>query len=63
MTAGRQGRVCTDEELRELSASPRDRVLTAERSTADALRGHLAILEREHRGQRERYLDWVVIIL
>ena len=25
--------------------------------------GHLAILEREHRGQRERYLDWVATIL
>jgi hypothetical protein len=63
VTAGRQSRVCTDEELRELSASPRDRVLAASGSTVDDLRGHLAILEREHRGQRERYLDWVATIL
>ncbi|MFI5910994.1 hypothetical protein [Dactylosporangium sp. NPDC051541] len=51
----------TDEELRELSRSPRARL---ERATAPAsMRDELAALEREHLGQRDRYLDWVSTIL
>ncbi|WP_327010511.1 hypothetical protein OHA72_26570 [Dactylosporangium sp. NBC_01737] len=64
MTAGRQGRVFTDEALRELSASPRERLLRRlATSDVDGLGDELAALEREHHGQRERYLDWVTTIL
>ncbi|MET7403221.1 hypothetical protein ABZS66_58050 [Dactylosporangium sp. NPDC005572] len=64
MNAGRAHRLFTDEALRELSTSPRDRLRRRlERSDVDGLGEELAALEHEHRGQRERYLDWVTTIL
>jgi hypothetical protein len=56
--------VFSDEALRELSMSPRERLLgRLEHSDVDGLRRDLETLEREHRGQRERYLDWATTIL
>ncbi|GGM46530.1 hypothetical protein ACFFX1_18725 [Dactylosporangium sucinum] len=64
MSAGRARRLFTDEALRELSRSPRDRLARRlARSDVDGLREEVAALEREHHGQRERYLDWVATIL
>ncbi|UWP79845.1 hypothetical protein [Dactylosporangium fulvum] len=64
METDRSHRVFTDEALQELSVSPRGRLLRRlEESDVDGLRDELAALEREHHGQRERYLDWVTTIL
>jgi hypothetical protein len=60
----RSHRMFTDEALHELSMSPRERLLHhLGESTVDGLREDLETLEREHHGQRERYLDWVTTIL
>jgi hypothetical protein len=60
----RTHRVFTDEALRELSMSPRVRLLNLlNESDVDGLREVLATLEASHRGQHQRYLDWVTTIL
>ncbi|MEV6924600.1 hypothetical protein AB0M46_08840 [Dactylosporangium sp. NPDC051485] len=57
-------RVFTDAALRDLSLSPRARLVRRLGASDGAgLRDELTALEREHRGQRERYLDWVTTIL